>query len=100
MYEDQVLLAKIYLSTPIWISTKVWSSYRLHDDSCMSAVGAEGSYKKYRGMFLAWLASYLKGKSVDLRVRRSLRRAIFKHQHPRTYQLWTRFRRRIGVCGS
>lgn len=87
MYEDQVLLMKIYLASPVYFSDRTWLNYRLHPDSCVAEVTRQGRYHEVRLNFLNWLETYLKAmpQSPDHMVFRSLRRALWPYRHPRMH---------------
>jgi len=59
LYEDQVFLTKLYLKRPVFVSTELWDKYRIHPNSCVSAVTAAGKYDTVRQAFLNWFEKYL-----------------------------------------
>lgn len=76
MYEDQALLAKVYLTAPVYISSETWLLYRRRADSCVANARREGRYHHARRTFLAWLDRYLTNRRVaDPAILDSLRRA-------------------------
>ncbi len=66
MYEDQVLLAKIMLRTPVYVSGEALDRYRQHDES-MTALARSSITDVHvplspeRKVFLEWVARYLAG---------------------------------------
>jgi glycosyltransferase involved in cell wall biosynthesis len=82
LYEDQGMLAKLYLAAPVWFDSRTWIDYRLHDDSCMSTVNRDGNYHAVRKYFLEWFDRYLRDRPVDPRVRRAAARALMPYRHP------------------
>jgi glycosyltransferase involved in cell wall biosynthesis len=65
LYEDQAFLIKIYLTQGVFVSSECWDKYRIHPDSCVSAVTKSGQYHKVRLFFLNWLKKYLSEKKVE-----------------------------------
>jgi glycosyltransferase involved in cell wall biosynthesis len=59
MFEDQALLAKVYLTEPVFVSNECLDRYRIHPKSCVSVVTRSGDYDKVRLFFLGWLEAYL-----------------------------------------
>lgn len=64
MYEDQALLAKIYLQWPVYVSTACWDRYRIHDSSLGAVSDAEGRSEATRRFYYRWLAKYLRHHDV------------------------------------
>jgi len=60
LYEDQVLLSKIYLQHSVYISTDCNNRYRQHSTSAMAKIVAKGKYHKVRKYFLRYFETYLK----------------------------------------
>lgn len=76
LYEDQAFLAKMYLAHAVYISSASWIRYRIHPDSCSSAVQGAGRYQAVRRHFLDWLAAYLDAQgNHDAAVAAALARA-------------------------
>jgi glycosyltransferase involved in cell wall biosynthesis len=73
LYDDQALLAKIYLRYPIYISSRAWYRYRQHNASCVGRT-SRTDYWRLRGVFLDWLETYV-GRVGDPRVLAAVRRA-------------------------
>jgi glycosyltransferase involved in cell wall biosynthesis len=62
LYEDQALLAKVYLDEAVFVSNRCWDKYRIHDQSCDSVVTRAGRHREVREFFLNWLENYLKAR--------------------------------------
>lgn len=64
MYDDQILLSKLYLRHTIYVSSRPWLKYRQHAGSCtaQSPFGSR-AYHAHRSAFLHWLSAYLKTRS-------------------------------------
>ena len=74
MYDDQVFVAKVCLSSPILASGECWDRYRQHPDSCYATARATGQDRRSRLDFLEWLGKYLLARRVDDRnLRQTLR---------------------------
>jgi glycosyltransferase involved in cell wall biosynthesis len=82
MFEDQVFLMKMYLSTPIYVSSSCWSKYRQHELSCCHVARRSRESDNRRSYYLHWLEVYLQTKQVDGTVRAALRKAIWPYKHP------------------
>ena len=81
LYDDQALLAKIYLHYPIYISLHIWYRYRQHDTSCVGRTNRM-DYWRLRGVFLGWLDTYV-GPCGDARVVAAVRRGRREVRHRR-----------------
>jgi glycosyltransferase involved in cell wall biosynthesis len=86
-YEDQVLCAKICLSSAVYASSQCWYRYRQHSNSACAIGHRTGRSAEARLRFLEWLANYvvqqrIRDRGVTLAVRAELRRA----RHPRLYR--------------
>jgi glycosyltransferase involved in cell wall biosynthesis len=104
LYEDQALLAKLYLEAPVYFSSRVWLDYRQHNESCVSTVTALGQRNKVRRYFLEWFGDYLRrtGHDRNPRVHRAWAKARRRSRHPRLYAAMgevslTSLRRRLGA---
>lgn len=58
LYDDQVFLAKICLTKPVFVTSRCVARYRKHPDSCCSVAERDGTAARDRERFLAWLAAY------------------------------------------
>lgn len=63
-FEDQALLAKIYLSTRVFVSGETWIRYRLHSESCSAQTERAGKGEEARAFYLEWLGDYLAASST------------------------------------
>lgn len=103
IYEDQVLLTKLFLRHPVYVADGAWELYRQHDDA-MTARRQEEQRRADRARFLAWMRVYLASEDArDSEVRRALRAAEWRLGHPRaarlqrlSLKLVDRVRRRIA----
>ena len=88
LYDDQVLLLKVYLSTPVYFCSEVSNKYRQHPTSTCAKASTEGTTGNATLFFLEWLEQYLRtmGK-VDRRVTSALRRALRPFRHPHIHYL-------------
>ncbi|TAK50766.1 MAG: glycosyltransferase family 2 protein [Gammaproteobacteria bacterium] len=87
LFEDQVLLAKLYLEHPVYVMPDVLARYRQHPASLVGQVGEAGLHAARR-THLEWLETWLAGRgAVDTRVSRALRRALFEYRYPRLWAL-------------
>jgi glycosyltransferase involved in cell wall biosynthesis len=71
LFDDQALLAKLYLTEPVFVSDRCWFRYRRHDRSVTSVARSE---KHAVGLeYLRWLDAYLADTGTgDGDVRRAL----------------------------
>lgn len=82
IYEDQALLAKIYLHTPVWVTAMCCDRYRQHPGSCVATTMAAGHYEVVREYFLTWFENYLRTQNeVDPEIWRALRNALMPYRH-------------------
>jgi glycosyltransferase involved in cell wall biosynthesis len=97
IFEDQALLAKLYLSASILVTDECVARYRQHDQSCVSTSVRSGTIHEEMHVFLKWLETYLRTYGVhDLAIRRALRRVIRPYRYPRLYAMRRRVRRLVG----
>lgn len=83
LYEDQGFLTKVYLHAPIFVANQCWDKYRLHPDSCTSAVNKGKKHHTVRLFFLQWLEKYLSEQGVeDTQVWDALEKALWPYRHP------------------
>ena len=93
LYEDQVLLAKILLSAPVFVESGCWDKYRQHPNSVSSIAIRTGQYhptkpNAAREAYLNWLAKYLSDDGYnDKMLRKSLQRALRPYRLPLFYHL-------------
>jgi glycosyltransferase involved in cell wall biosynthesis len=82
LYEDQVLLAKIYLAAPVYFASKAWLHYRQHQNSCVANVRRQGLYSNVRLHFLEWYRAYVAERpSTNAAVLRAVDRALWRERH-------------------
>lgn len=101
LFEDQALLAKIYLVEPVFVSDEPWIRYRRHNTSSTRAAGPGGRFAL--GLqYLDWLERYLRANNVDdRRLLRALRGKRRRYRRPRLYALERRLRGRgFGRIGG
>lgn len=60
LYEDQVLFAKLCLTTRVQVGIDCVDRYRQHDDSACAVAYRSGSEKSARTLFFAWLTEHLR----------------------------------------
>ncbi|HJU90702.1 MAG TPA: glycosyltransferase [Gemmatimonadaceae bacterium] len=83
LYEDQVFLAKAYLTQRVLVTGRLWDRYRRHDQSCVVVATEAGQYHPLRKRYLEWLSAYLERERVDSpRVQKALRYALWPYRHP------------------
>lgn len=97
MYEDQALLAKLYLSKTIYFDDRQWLDYRVHDASCVSGVRREGRYGEVRRNFLEWFATYLAQTNDDraVTVKAAVNRALRAQRYPSIREMFRRGLRKV-----
>jgi glycosyltransferase involved in cell wall biosynthesis len=92
MYEDQVLLAKICLESPILVEDLCLDKYRQHPQSSSQAAIKAGQYHPLepnpaRRGFLVWLSAYVTERGVrDSALARALATELWLYQHPWLYR--------------
>jgi hypothetical protein len=92
LYEDQAFLAKVYLGESVYISNENWIRYRIHPNSCVSAVTRAGDYEAVRMFFLKWLEWRLSLCGSDEKVRSAVRDAVKRCADRRQdTQAWRRY---------
>jgi glycosyltransferase involved in cell wall biosynthesis len=65
MYEDQVLLAKLFLRHRVHVIAPVLHRYRQHPDSCVRRTFGRGSQSLTRRRYLLWLRNHLREHGHD-----------------------------------
>jgi glycosyltransferase involved in cell wall biosynthesis len=103
MFEDQALLAKICVRSPVFVASGHWDRYRQHSHSCCHVAQACGTYDPVqpnaaRQNYLSWLESYLSAQGMrDTDVWRLLQTSLERYRHPMRYRLRqvTRYWQRI-----
>jgi hypothetical protein len=81
MYDDQILYAKLWTSTPVMVVDRCWDKYRQHPGSM--TWGSEGLpiHEESRLAYLRWLYAYLGERELqDTPVWKALNRELWLHQ--------------------
>ena len=102
IYDDQVLLLKVYLSTPVYFSSMISNWYRQHPTSTSATSIKAGTFQQGALFFFEWLESYLKTTDkVEPRLALALRRKLLSYRHPRMHRLLSTVRDRgAAIRGS
>ncbi len=88
IYDDQVLLLKVYLSTPVYFCSAISNKYRQNPESCSHTAVRQGKAAEGELLFLEWLEQYLKTlNNVDPQVALSLHQALRRFRSPRIHYL-------------
>ena len=88
LYDDQVLLLKVYLSTPVFFCSTISNKYRQHPTSTSATASREGKTAQGTLFFLEWLEQYLKTmEKVQPQVTSALYRALRPYRSPRIHYL-------------
>jgi glycosyltransferase involved in cell wall biosynthesis len=96
LFEDQVFLAKLYLTAPVLVTDECWTKYRQHPDSCVAVVKKTGQKHAAGLYYLRWLAAYLSDRHItDPAIWAALRRKRWRYRQPRLFELADRGRRRV-----
>lgn len=88
MYEDQVMLAKLYLQAPVIVLDECLARYRQHPGSVVHQFEARGEYTPgrphtSRKRFIEWLEGYLRAQNVgDAAIWREIEREMWPYRHP------------------
>jgi glycosyltransferase involved in cell wall biosynthesis len=103
LYEDQVLLAKLCLTAPIYVEGGCRERYRQHDASSSAAAIRAGAYDPFapnpaRAAFLTWLTGWLAAHpTTDPALHRALRHAWWPLRHPLLHRVATTLGRQLSV---
>lgn len=88
LYEDQVMLFKIFLNFPVILVDEVLDYYRQHPDSACSQDGRIQGENAARPVFLEWLQSYMVSQKMsDPELWRLLRCEMLRFDNPRAWRL-------------
>lgn len=106
-YEDQVFLAKVFASYPVYVSNRCWGKYRQHLESVTSDGDDSDRARTWRLQYLHWLSAYLdKNKFKRTSVWFALKLELWMLQNQRVEEvtewirLWRRrFRKVLGISG-
>jgi hypothetical protein len=87
MYEDQPLLAKFYLTQPVFISADCNNKYRQRYGSLVQKVKAAGQYDLVRLYFLRWLQGYMDQHCLKHpQAQAALAKALLKYKYPNLFR--------------
>ena len=82
LMEDQALLAKVYLSAPVFVSSECLVRYRIHDASLCGRATLQ-DHDAACLLFLHWLEGYLRKQRIaNPEIRRALNRTLWRYRHP------------------
>ena len=88
LYEDQVMLFKIFLNYPVIAIDDIQDYYRQHADSACGQVGRISGDQKARPVFLEWLQSYMIERDItDPELWRALRGEMWRFDNPKAWRL-------------
>jgi glycosyltransferase involved in cell wall biosynthesis len=88
LYEDQVMLFKMFLNFPVIAIHSIQDFYRQHESSACGQAGRISGDKRTRPVFLEWLQNYLIDHGVkDADVWRALRAEMLKFDNPSVYRM-------------
>ncbi len=83
LYEDQVFLAKIFLTAPIFVEDGYWEKYRQRSDSSWHLSMSSGADDRARSIFLQWLEQYLTDREFkDIETWQLLQKELWRYRHP------------------
>jgi glycosyltransferase involved in cell wall biosynthesis len=84
IFEDQVFLAKLYLSETAYVACECWDRYRQHPDSRVAVATREGRKAAAGVAFCDWVAGYFAQQGVlDRQLWHALRKKRWRYRHPR-----------------
>jgi len=92
LFEDQIFLAKMLMSGPVYVESGCGERYRQHPDSSSARAVASGRYHPLRAnparlAYLEWLQRYLEGHGVmEHSLRRALNAAFRPYLYPKAYR--------------
>jgi len=93
MYEDQVFLAKLCLTGPVYVESGCWDRYRQHPDSSSAMAIRAGAYHRLRPNpsrhdYLNWLTGYVAERGIrDRALLKALQQALRPYRYPTLYRL-------------
>ncbi|MBD2519714.1 glycosyltransferase [Nostoc sp. FACHB-973] len=83
LYEDQVFLAKIFITAPVFVEDGCGEKYRQRNDSSWYISMYTGEDDKARLIFLNWLDQYLTEQKIkDTEVWQALQKQLWGYRHP------------------
>ena len=96
LYEDQAILAKIYLNTPVYVSERCWDKYRCHPLSMGSMAQETRQEEAERSFYFKWVYRYLRQQDIkNPVVWAAIRRRAWEYELPLPLTA-ARFARKIG----
>ncbi|MEO0752382.1 MAG: glycosyltransferase family A protein [Pseudomonadota bacterium] len=88
LYEDQVMLFKMFLNFPVIAIDDIQDFYRQHDGSACAQVGRIAGDGEARPIFLEWLQTYMvEVGQKDPDLWRALRGEMWKYDNPKAWRL-------------
>jgi glycosyltransferase involved in cell wall biosynthesis len=83
LYDDQVLYAKLFLSTMVLLDGGCWAKYRRHSASTTMTAERERNFRPWRLAYLTWLEQYAgRDAATAAALRPALRRELWRCRHP------------------
>lgn len=83
LYDDQVLYAKLFLSTKVLLDGGCWAKYRRHPASTTMTAEREQRFRPWRLAYLTWLEQYAGADPAAAdALRPALRRELWRCRHP------------------
>lgn len=83
LYDDQVLYAKLFLSTRVLLDPGCWARYRRHPASTTMTAEREQRFRPWRLAYLTWLEQYAgRDPAAAAALRPALRRELWRCHHP------------------
>jgi glycosyltransferase involved in cell wall biosynthesis len=83
LYEDQVLLAKIFLKFPVFVADGYWEKYRQHKGSSWHLSMDTGEDQSARLIFLKWLEQYLSEQNAqESELWHNLQKPVWQNKYP------------------
>jgi len=83
LYEDQAILAKIYLKEKVYVSSSANNLYRQRPESIVYQSKEKGTYHRVRKFFLLWLENYLQQNNVsDKRIMNLVSKNLIRYRWP------------------
>lgn len=88
LYEDQVMLFKLFLNFPVIAIHDIQDYYRQHDASACAQEGRISGDRQARPTFLAWLQDYMIDRGIrDPGLWRAFRGEMLQHDNPKAYRI-------------
>ena len=88
LYEDQVMLFKLFLNFPVIAIHDIQDYYRQHDASACAQEGRISGDRQARPTFLAWLQDYMIYRGIrDPELWRAFRAEMLQYDNPKAYRM-------------